>query len=136
MPSFATPYWRQKSTTRFNVASLLSSYIPRQRCVMRPIGETCVASVMSSPAAPIAHWPRCMRCQSFAEPCLELYWHIGETTMRLGSVRPRSCNGAKSALVIRWEEWVGGSDRRGILAGRGRVKALKQVTLIDGAAAG
>ena len=34
------------------------------------------------------------------EPCSELYWHIGETTMRLGSVRPRSWSGAKRALVM------------------------------------
>jgi hypothetical protein len=29
-----------------------------------------------------------------------MYWHIGETTMRLFNVNPRMVNGEKSALAI------------------------------------
>ena len=35
-----------------------------------------------------------------AEPSVELYCHIGETTTRFGSVRPRMVIGENSALVI------------------------------------
>src|SRR5690348_3261601 len=67
---------------------------------MRPTGLTFVISVITSAAAPSENWPRCMRCQSLAVPSVELYWHIGETTTRFGSVRPRMVIGEHSALVI------------------------------------
>src|SRR5690348_6445159 len=67
---------------------------------MRPTGLTFVISVITSAAAPSENWPRCMRCQSLAVPSVELYWHIGETTTRFGSVRPRMVIGENSALVI------------------------------------
>jgi hypothetical protein len=35
-----------------------------------------------------------------AEPLSELYWHIGDTTTRLGSVSPRSVIGENRALAI------------------------------------
>jgi hypothetical protein len=44
--------------------------------------------------------PRCVMCQSFATPSSALYWHIGETTMRLARLRSASRNGEKSALVM------------------------------------
>ncbi len=37
-------------------------------------------------------------CQSVAEPSSALYWHIGDTTMRLASARPRRAMGVKSWL--------------------------------------
>src|SRR5437588_10062802 len=37
-----------------------------------------------------------MRCQSFMQPSSAWYWHMGETTMRLGSVMPPSWSGVKS----------------------------------------
>src|ERR1700694_122261 len=37
-----------------------------------------------------------MKCQSFMQPSSAEYWHIGETTMRLGSVTPPSWMGVKS----------------------------------------
>src|SRR5437762_1184846 len=37
-----------------------------------------------------------MRCQSFMQPSSAEYWHIGETTMRLGRVTPPSWMGVKS----------------------------------------
>src|SRR5262245_65959997 len=44
--------------------------------------------------------PRWVRCQSEATPSLALYWHIGDTTMRLESVRSASLIGEKSALIL------------------------------------
>jgi uncharacterized protein affecting Mg2+/Co2+ transport len=35
-----------------------------------------------------------------AEPLLELYWHIGDTTTRLGRVSPRNVIGENRTLVI------------------------------------
>src|SRR6266581_5903111 len=67
---------------------------------MRPRGLTLVISHMTSPAQPSEKLPRCIRCQSLAEPLSELYWHIGDTTTRLGRVRPRSVMGENRTLVI------------------------------------
>src|SRR5262245_48677463 len=36
-----------------------------------------------------------MKCQSFANPSVLEYWHIGETTMRFASVRSRKVIGSK-----------------------------------------
>ena len=62
---------------------------------MRPSGLIAAASVITIPAPPIARLPRCTRCQSLAKPSSELYWHIGETAMRFGSVMPRCVRGEK-----------------------------------------
>src|SRR5438067_5795177 len=70
--------------------------MPAQACVMRPSRVTCVASTISSPAPLWASWPRWMRCQSFMQPSSAWYWHMGETTTRLGSVMPPSWIGVKS----------------------------------------
>src|SRR6266480_5960610 len=67
---------------------------------IRPRGLTLVISHMTSPAQPSEKLPRCIRCQSLAEPLSELYWHIGDTTTRLGRVRPRSVMGENRTLVI------------------------------------
>src|SRR6185369_2876670 len=75
---------------------------------MRPCGLTSVISVMTRPAQPSDILPRCIRCQSLAEPLLELYWHIGDTTTRFGNVRPRMVRGEKRALAIgRISFWCG-----------------------------
>src|SRR5436190_15746057 len=42
-----------------------------------------------------------MKCQSFRQPSSATYWHIGETTTRLGSVTPPSWIGVKSFAVMR-----------------------------------
>src|SRR6185437_680506 len=99
-PSLATPYWRQKSCTRLRAASLSSEYMPAHFGEMRPCGLTLVISHITSPAAPSDILPRCMRCQSLAEPLLELYWHIGETTTRFGRVSPRMVRGENRTLAI------------------------------------
>src|SRR5215469_15826050 len=60
---------------------------------MRPIAETCVASVNTMPAPPMARAPRCCTCQSSPRPSVALYWHIGATTMRLRAVTERKVIG-------------------------------------------
>src|SRR5437763_1298365 len=67
---------------------------------IRPCGLTLVISHMTRPAQPSEKLPRCIRCQSLAEPLSELYWHIGDTTTRLGRMRPRSVIGENRTLVI------------------------------------
>src|ERR1700722_1434028 len=61
---------------------------------MRPSAVTAVASENTSPSQPMARLPRCTRCQSFANPSLLEYWHIGETPIRLGRVTPRIGSGS------------------------------------------
>src|ERR1700690_2141370 len=55
---------------------------------------------MTRPAPETQNCPRCIKCQSVALPSSALYWHIGETTMRIWTVRPRRAKGWKSALVM------------------------------------
>src|SRR5258708_26224691 len=99
-PCAVTPYFLQKSMTRFIAASFSSEYMPAHFSEMRPSALTCVDSVITSAPAPSENWPRCIRCQSLAVPLSELYWHIGETTMRFFRARPRSVIGVKSALAM------------------------------------
>src|SRR5882762_9162076 len=107
-PSAATPYFLQKSMTRFIAASFSSEYMPAHFSEMRPSALTCVDSVITSAPAPSENWPRCIRCQSLAVPLSELYWHIGETTMRFFRARPRRVIGANRALAMLFESpcWV------------------------------
>src|SRR3954454_21741678 len=63
---------------------------------MRPSGVTPVASTTKRPAPEQANWPRCIRCQSVMQPSRAEYWHMGETTMRLGRVMPPSSIGVNS----------------------------------------
>src|SRR5215213_842650 len=77
---------------------------------MRPMPETCVASVMTMPAPPAARAPRCWTCQSFPRPSLALYWHIQATTMRLRAVTERKLIGRNSKGVdmqMGYPEWTG-----------------------------
>src|SRR6478752_10859236 len=99
-PSLATPYCRQKSCTRLSAASFSSDHKPPHFGEMRPCGLTLVISHITRPAAPSDILPRCIRCQSLAEPLLELYWHIGETTTLFGRVRPRKVMGENRTLAI------------------------------------
>src|ERR1700712_4457930 len=76
----------------------------------RPSRVTAVASTTTSAAPPTARLPRWTRCQSLAIPSSALYWHIGETAMRLRNVTPRRVNGGRRAggrddvggLALRW----------------------------------
>src|SRR4051794_16627499 len=67
---------------------------------MRPWRSTSVISATTRPAPELASMPRWVRCQSEATPSLALYWHMGDTTMRLASVRSASLIGEKSALML------------------------------------
>ena len=46
-----------------------------------------VASTTRNEALEFASMPRWVMCQSSATPSLALYWHVGETAMRLASWR-------------------------------------------------
>src|SRR3954469_23871166 len=91
---------------------------------MRPSRVTCVASTMTSPAPEYARWPRWTKCQSLMLPSSAEYWHIGETTMRLGSVTPPSSSGVKSSGCGNFNASLGESaadlareeDRAGLVA--------------------
>ncbi|MGF6600756.1 hypothetical protein P3T23_005495 [Paraburkholderia sp. GAS448] len=50
-------------------------------------------------------------CQECALPSMATYWHIGDTTMRFGSVTPRSVNGENSELIF-FPEREGTGNRR------------------------
>lgn len=54
---------------------------------------------MKAPAPDVIMEAMCSKCQSVAQPSRALYWHIGEMTSRLRSVRPRSVSGWNGALV-------------------------------------
>ena len=66
---------------------------PAHHGEMRASRDTSVISAITRPAPPIARLPRCTRCQSPTVPSSATYWHIGDTTTRLGSTRSRSRNG-------------------------------------------
>src|SRR5512138_2655429 len=74
--------------------------MPRSLGLMRPSGVTAVASVNTSAAPPTAREPRCTRCQSVAKPSWLVYWHIGETTMRLRKLMLRMVNGANRSDIV------------------------------------
>src|SRR6476659_8619275 len=74
---------------------------------MRPAGSTAVCSTMTSPAPDSDSEPRCWRCQSFAAPFSALYWHIGDTAMRLTRVRPPIVNDENRCEVIRNSTAIG-----------------------------
>src|SRR5436190_11312004 len=61
---------------------------------MRPSAVTAVASIVNRPAPDISSWPQWTRCQSVAQPSTAEYWHIGDTTTRLGSVSSRNRSGS------------------------------------------
>src|SRR5437762_8302954 len=82
---------------------------------MRPSRVTPVASTTSMPGPDSASWPRWMRCQSVIAPSSAEYWHIGETTMRFGSVTPPSwigvnnlgCGNLDSSLAKYFSQFLG-----------------------------
>jgi hypothetical protein len=83
-----------KSVTRRQAPTCSGAYIPAQCRLMRPSGSTSVISVMTRPAPPTARLPRCTRWKSFTVPSFAEYMHIGDTTIRLGMVRPHNVMGA------------------------------------------
>src|ERR1700753_1942722 len=75
--------------------------------------STWVASTTTRPAPELASMPRWVMCQSLAQPSLALYWHIGETTMRLSSSTPASLMGENSEAAMNTPLIGGKSERRG-----------------------
>src|SRR5437588_11747949 len=66
-----------------------------------------------------------VKCQSVGTPSSAEYWHIGDTTTRFFSVRPRSLIGENRALMRGVPEMEGGSwrecsERRADCQPRGR----------------
>jgi hypothetical protein len=74
---------------------------PETAGVIRPSGATAVISTIITPAPDNDSEPKCCRCQSFAEPSTALYWHIGDTAMRLARVRPPMVIGENRCNDIR-----------------------------------
>src|SRR3954471_21680706 len=67
---------------------------------MRPTGSTAVCSTMISPAPDSDSEPKCCRCQSFAAPFSALYWHIGDTAIRLARVMPPRLSGSNRDGIL------------------------------------
>ena len=78
---------------RFHATACSSFHNPAQPGVMRPSADTQVISPNTSPAPPSARLPRCTRWKSPGIPSTAEYMAIGDTTMRLGSLMPRSRKG-------------------------------------------
>src|ERR1700688_1254136 len=93
------PHLTITAASRASNARWRGSYAPRQPGVMRPIAETWVASAITMPAPPAAFAPRFWTCQSSPSPSMALYWHIGDTTMRLRAVTERKVIGWNSSGV-------------------------------------
>src|ERR1700733_10368039 len=77
--------------------------MPLSAGLMRPSGETAVASTITRPAPPTAREPRWTRCQSLGKPLSDEYWHMGETAMRFlrtTSLRRNSLNKAATLLLL------------------------------------
>src|SRR5215468_6639829 len=67
---------------------------PRSAGLMRPSAVTAVASATTAAARPTARLPKCTKCQSWAKPSWQEYWHIGETRMRWASSTLRKRSGS------------------------------------------
>src|SRR5580698_1848481 len=90
---------RTEARIGFSAFSVASFHNPRQPGVMRPIASTCVASMQNIEAPDSASELMWVKCQSVASPLSAEYWHIGDTTMRFDSVRPRNFRDEKSVLM-------------------------------------
>src|SRR5580692_7641895 len=92
--------WRRTDArTGRNADSVASFHSPRQPGVMRPMASTWVASMQNIAAPDSAIVFMWVKCQSLASPFSAEYWHIGDTMMRLGSVRSRKLIGENRALM-------------------------------------
>src|ERR1017187_9441003 len=80
------PWLFTKRLMRATGSTCLSAQMPASPGVIRPAGETALASATTKPAPPTARDPRCTRCQSVAAPSTEEYSHMGDTPMRLRNV--------------------------------------------------
>ena len=90
-----------KSTIRRQASTCWLFHNPVSCGLIRPSGVTAVDSVMISPNPPTARDPRCTRCQSVGTPSCSstLYWHMGESQMRLHRVSPRRAIGSNNDVM-------------------------------------
>jgi hypothetical protein len=107
------PCPRTNSTIRAQASACSSLQMPASSGLIRPSGETADASAITRPYPPVACEPRCTRCQSFGIPSTLLYWHIGDSQMRLRAVTPRRVMGSKSTLTRATTTEPGGLFLRG-----------------------
>ena len=80
-------------TIRSQAATCSVAYMPAHPGVIRPMSDTQIISVITSPAPPSARAPRWTRWKSPGVPSTAEYISIGETTTRLRNSSPRSRNG-------------------------------------------
>src|ERR1700730_1831819 len=85
---------------RCRLTTWSSFQMPRHLGVILPSGVIAVASTVTTAAPPTAREPRWTKCQSVEYPSSEEYWHIGETTIRCGSVTPRIVRGANRGTAV------------------------------------
>ena len=81
---------RDERAIRASISTCPSSQMPRSCGLIRPRASIAAASVFTSAGAADRAGPEVHECQSVANPSTLLYWHIGETPIRLRSVTPRS----------------------------------------------
>src|SRR2546425_9619446 len=87
---------------RFQAVTCSGLYMPVHHGLIRPCRLPSVTSAITSPAPPTARLPRLTRCQSFGVPSSAEYWHIGETTTRLGSTSSRRRSGVNIGGGAGW----------------------------------
>src|SRR5438477_2923806 len=102
-----------------------SLHKPMSSGEMRPRGSTAVASTNTAPAPPTARDPRWTRCQSVARPPGELYWHMGETPMRLRKVTSRRRSGENRCASMAGRGCQ--SSARGARLGLARAQRLRHL---------
>jgi len=95
MPILASEFRRQNLIAGLSASACFSPHKPRSTGVLRAVGLTAVASMQSEPAPEIAMLPRCIMCQSVAQPSTAEHWPIGDTIMRLAKVTDLIDNGVK-----------------------------------------
>jgi hypothetical protein len=76
-----------------------SSYLVGSELSCAPASGDAESLDNDKPGAHSDSEPRCWRCQSFAAPSSALYWHIGDTAIRLARVMPPRRSGSNRAGV-------------------------------------
>jgi hypothetical protein len=88
--------------------SMCSSFqMPRSQGDILPFAVTAIASVNTSAAPPIARVPKCTRCQSFAQPSSEEYWHIGDVTILFLNSMPFIRSGSNNFAMLQIRDMRG-----------------------------
>jgi hypothetical protein len=129
MPATAPWEWTNRAT-RASGSTCWSPQMPMSFGVIRPSAVTAVASTTTSPTPPAARLPRWTRCQSLASPSSELYWHIGDMTMRLRRVTPRTASGLSRSSSGTSRSWSAAAGQpRARSSGPGRSSGVTFVAM-------